>query len=448
MTRAQFLNNLYRRLGGLSREQAEQHLTYYAEMLADRMEEGMTEEEAVASMEDVDTIAQRILQDEGVELPVTPPQAPEPPSRPSSPEVDGTDAFAGSAGPEKPPRKGGLPQWVAPVVAVALCLAVLGGLLGSRGWTHRKGILVNDDGVYIGDFLAVDSDGIRVGNFLYVGPDGIRVGSGAREQITESAPDTATTWFTEDVGVVDEVTVYSYEAYHADGSYVVSALDIQEIEINWVAGAVFIEAWDGEDLQFSENSTVSLDDTTRLYYQVKGGKLSIRYSEKELRSFKGSKQLCLYVPQSLAGSLEELEVDTTSTDVYITRVDAGKLSLDTTSGSFIVEGNYGKVSADTTSGNVDLTGDIREVEFDSTSGSLTVMKNQQLVELDADTVSGDVGLSLPKDTGLTVTFDTVSGLLDSGGFTLTRTGSRYTCGNGACVINVDSVSGNVWLYSE
>ena len=37
MTRAQFLNELYRRLGSMSKEQAEQHLTYYAEMLMDRI---------------------------------------------------------------------------------------------------------------------------------------------------------------------------------------------------------------------------------------------------------------------------------------------------------------------------------------------------------------------------------------------------------------------------
>ena len=75
MTRAQFLNELYRRLPGLTQEQAEQHLTYYAEMLADRMEEGMSEEEAVASMEPVDVIAQRILQDEGVPEGQPPPLA-------------------------------------------------------------------------------------------------------------------------------------------------------------------------------------------------------------------------------------------------------------------------------------------------------------------------------------------------------------------------------------
>ena len=83
MTRAQFLNELYRRLPGLTQEQAEQHLTYYAEMLADRMEEGMSEEEAVASMEPVDVIAQRILQDEGV------PEG-QPPRWPDLPETDGS----------------------------------------------------------------------------------------------------------------------------------------------------------------------------------------------------------------------------------------------------------------------------------------------------------------------------------------------------------------------
>ena len=83
MTRAQFLNDLYHYLRPLGQEQAEQHLTYYAEMLADRMEEGMSEEEAVASMEPVDVIAQRILQDEGV------PEG-QPPRWPDLPETDGS----------------------------------------------------------------------------------------------------------------------------------------------------------------------------------------------------------------------------------------------------------------------------------------------------------------------------------------------------------------------
>lgn len=61
MTRIEFLTELDRRLEVLPREEADRHLTYYAEILADRAEDGMTDEEAVASLESLDTITNRIL---------------------------------------------------------------------------------------------------------------------------------------------------------------------------------------------------------------------------------------------------------------------------------------------------------------------------------------------------------------------------------------------------
>lgn len=61
MTRIEFLTELDRRLEVLPREEADRHLAYYAEILADRAEDGMTDEEAVASLESLDTITNRIL---------------------------------------------------------------------------------------------------------------------------------------------------------------------------------------------------------------------------------------------------------------------------------------------------------------------------------------------------------------------------------------------------
>lgn len=61
MTRVEFLTQLDHKLSALSKDEADEYLDYYAEMLADRMEDGMSEEEAVASLESVDTIAARIL---------------------------------------------------------------------------------------------------------------------------------------------------------------------------------------------------------------------------------------------------------------------------------------------------------------------------------------------------------------------------------------------------
>ena len=63
MTRKQFLEGLRQELHGLPQREIEQTLHYYTEIIADRMEEGMTEEEAVAKMEPMHVIARRVAAD-------------------------------------------------------------------------------------------------------------------------------------------------------------------------------------------------------------------------------------------------------------------------------------------------------------------------------------------------------------------------------------------------
>ena len=63
MNKAKFLEVLASRLSQLPPEEIERSLAYYAEMIDDRIEDGMTEAQAVASLEDLDTIVDRILQD-------------------------------------------------------------------------------------------------------------------------------------------------------------------------------------------------------------------------------------------------------------------------------------------------------------------------------------------------------------------------------------------------
>lgn len=63
MNRYEFLYELKVKLSQLPENEIEKHLAYYEEMIDDRIEDGMTEEEAVESLEDVSVIAERILQD-------------------------------------------------------------------------------------------------------------------------------------------------------------------------------------------------------------------------------------------------------------------------------------------------------------------------------------------------------------------------------------------------
>ena len=61
MDKNTFLQTLQKRLKGLPEEDVLRTLDYYREMIEDRMEEGLTEEEAVADMGAVDEIAEPLL---------------------------------------------------------------------------------------------------------------------------------------------------------------------------------------------------------------------------------------------------------------------------------------------------------------------------------------------------------------------------------------------------
>ncbi|MBE6958474.1 MAG: DUF1700 domain-containing protein [Ruminococcaceae bacterium] len=63
MTKIQFLLALNERLAGLPRNEVEERLNFYTEMIEDRMEEGVSEEEAVAAVGNIEDIAAQITDD-------------------------------------------------------------------------------------------------------------------------------------------------------------------------------------------------------------------------------------------------------------------------------------------------------------------------------------------------------------------------------------------------
>ncbi len=381
MTRRQFLNDLYRRLGPLSREEAEQHLTYYAEMLADRMEEGMTEEEAVASMEDVDTIARRILEDAGVELE----NAPE------------------AALPRQNSRR--IWKWA---LAAVVCLVML-PLLGV--W------------------------GLFIFNISRSGATSTELVDHA-QQVTE---------FEVLYGTAAEE--WNNGAFLSE-EHVLAAADVQEIHIQWTAGAVQIFNGESADIVLSETAARPLDAAEEMICELRDGKLTVRFQ----RANSGDQEKTLLVQLPVGVVLDELEVETVSAAVEVYGGAARELELDSVSGDLVVEdvnGGFAEVSASTVSGLVYMLGDIPAVELESTSGNLTVTGNHTLRSLEVSTVSGLVWLSLPEDAAFTLRYETTSGVLDGGPFALRQSsGKNYSVGSGGARLEVESVSGDLLLTGE
>ena len=63
MTKLNFILALNDKLSDLPKQEVEERLNFYAEMIEDRMEDGLSEEEAVAAVGTVDEIAEHIIKD-------------------------------------------------------------------------------------------------------------------------------------------------------------------------------------------------------------------------------------------------------------------------------------------------------------------------------------------------------------------------------------------------
>lgn len=61
MTKIKFLLSLHDKLSALPQDEVEERLNFYSEIIEDRMEEGLSEEDAVAAVGSVDEIAEQIV---------------------------------------------------------------------------------------------------------------------------------------------------------------------------------------------------------------------------------------------------------------------------------------------------------------------------------------------------------------------------------------------------
>jgi uncharacterized membrane protein len=73
MTKLEFILALNEKLSAYPKAEVQQRLSFYSEMIEDRMEDGLSEEEAVAAVGDVERIAAEIAAE------LTPEEAPKPP---------------------------------------------------------------------------------------------------------------------------------------------------------------------------------------------------------------------------------------------------------------------------------------------------------------------------------------------------------------------------------
>jgi lia operon protein LiaG len=250
---------------------------------------------------------------------------------------------------------------------------------------------------------------------------------------------------------------------------------INKISVDTVSSDVNIILSKDNNIKVHFYGTASeMSKAPTLEAMLNGDKLniSIKYPKQimSIVNFNLSTNLDVYIPENykksidietVSGevSMDELQADvlkvyTVSGDVDINSIVASTTDFGSVSGSIDIKAISSKSNGfETTSGDVKIDSITGDIKANSVSGSITAIYKEFNNDIQAETVSGDVKLSLPQDSAFNIDFSTMSGDLDNE-FPLVVTGKiekrnvKGTVGNGQKTIRVETVSGDAALNKK
>lgn len=225
----------------------------------------------------------------------------------------------------------------------------------------------------------------------------------------------------------------------------VDADQVSDLKIEWVAGSITIIPGDTEQIEFSETG----NDEKPMVWKQAGNKLLIQFCEFPHRVYFGhpfndySKDLVITVPKDWLA--HEVEIDAASANVTISDLTVTEIDVNTVSGecdlnNCVVE----DLSMESVSGNINFAGSLGSLSCTTVSAKCSIATDVVPRDVELECVSGNMELTLPKNAGFSAKIDSLKSDLISD-FPVTKNGSTYTSGDGACKIEFDGVSGKLTI---
>ena len=266
---------------------------------------------------------------------------------------------------------------------------------------------------------------------------------------------------------------------------------LRGIEVDWANGPVTLKFYDGDKLQITETAKKEIGEDEKLYLEVSGGTLSVKWNSSRLQlgiSKEDAKQLEVLIPETFYETLETVQINTVSGDIGIDGLLAEEAEFESTSGelhlSNVTAENFraktvsgdifcrtvniseeafvssnsgnievsgmtgGKAELDNTSGETVLEGTLSVLECVSVSGDIKLDMHAWPVETTLENVSGEIEFYVPdSEDGFVCSVSTVSGEFDCG-FKTQRNGKLYQYGKGKNTMEIHSTSGNIELHEK
>lgn len=247
-----------------------------------------------------------------------------------------------------------------------------------------------------------------------------------------------------------------------------TADDINTFQIYWISGNVDLSFYNGSVIKAEESSDYNIEDDNTMRYRVKDGVLTIHPRKSGMLFHFGKrnkKRLTVQIPQSLAGNISLILIDSVSARINLQDLSANKFRLKNVSGDVLlcnsnfesidIENVSGDIKCndiitdslkmDTVSGQCEFVGSVQKIDFDSVSGDIDIDSSVFPREIDTDTVSGNAGFQFPTGDGFTADLDSVSGELDCN-VPLINNKKSFKYGDGSAKYDFESVSGDVTIH--
>ena len=230
------------------------------------------------------------------------------------------------------------------------------------------------------------------------------------------------------------------------------AKQIREIEIEWVAGSITLMPADVDTIQVAESDPA--ESKYAMVWKQSGDKLVIRFCENAKLDFNFGitindviyKDLTILVPMDW--ECDSLEVAAASATLDVRNLLIKEVDFDGASGECRFENCViNELDLDTASGDVFFTGSLKSLDCDAASASVTAVFSNVPSRIDMDSMSGDLDITLPTDSGFTVSMSALSSNFHSD-FDYSLSNSGYRHGDGSCRISMDAVSGDLYIRQQ
>jgi len=253
-----------------------------------------------------------------------------------------------------------------------------------------------------------------------------------------------------------KVTFFDFNDFNFNDSYISRDYtineNINEIDLNLNSQDIKIVNYDGQDLkvQIKSHSTISselleAENDNKLVLNTSHdtpSNASISVSIPSRFHDKGTLKIITSSGNINISnlSMNTLNLSTASGEINISNLNLNYLSLNSSSGSinFNAITTLNETKLTSSSGSIIGSGALGTVNGSTSSGDIELKFKDSLSNTSLSTASGSVALSIPKNLGYKINYDTISGDLDS-------SHTQLSSGDESSLINITTTSGDLHI---